>query len=130
MYEEHSAATRINADIALKNRLYVSGWCLSGNLVDVRDSPEDCLVLVHYEDERAVGVCLVQHYEVYNKKVHNIQTFVKKSYRGKGIGRQLVNKAKEITPNAEFSYGAGIAGSRVFWEKVLDVKEMKYDHLR
>ena len=120
MYESLSNETEINADIALKNRLYVSGWCLSGSLRDARENPNNKLVLLHYDDDGIpVAVLYASHdcSDITLQNYTNVQVFVRKSKRNKGIGKKLVNKLKELSPNANFIWSCGIKGSRMFWIK-------------
>ena len=76
------------ADVALKNRLYVSGWCLSGELINIRECDNaDYRIALAYEDGVPVGVAVVTEDK-------NLQVFVRKAKRGHGYGRQLVNAVK------------------------------------
>lgn len=103
----------INADLALKNRLYVSGWELSSSLKHARSSPDAYMVLIEWRDDIPVGVIL------YTKGNRVIQFFVKKSYRRQGIGTKLFAKLKEILPPTDFRYDLGIDGSRKFFSSIL-----------
>lgn len=119
MYESLSNETEVNADIALKNRLYVSGWCLSGSLRDTRENPTNKLVLLHYDDGIPVAVLYASHNysDITLQDYTNVQVFVRKSKRNKGIGKELVNKLKELSPNTKFTWDCGVKGSRMFWIK-------------
>ena len=82
------------ADDALKARLYVSGWLLSGELMYIRDHlSETCNrrpfydIAVAYEDGAAVGVSII------NEK-SNLQVFVRKAKRQNGYGRKLVRRIR------------------------------------
>lgn len=82
------------ADDALKARLYVSGWMLSGELLNIRDylsetSNERPLydIAVAYEDGNAVGVSIIN-------ENNNLQVFVRKAKRNNGYGRKLVRKIR------------------------------------
>lgn len=107
----------MNADIALKSRLYVSGWNLSETLKFARDYPDTFYVDIHYDHERIpVGVL------VYIARSGETQVFVRKSERKKGVGRTMINKLKEsnafrstLPPN----YGNGVDGSHIFFKKCL-----------
>ena len=76
------------AEIALKNRLYVSGWLLGEYLRSIKPERDD--LLLYYVDERPVGVCFRRKYY----KNSCLMVFVRKAYRYRGIGRKLVNKMK------------------------------------
>jgi len=79
------------AKIALKHRLYVSGWFLGETIRKiVKDNPEWCKnykMALYYYNKTPVGVCLRT-----NNKL--LMVFVRKSYRNKGIGRKLVKCMK------------------------------------
>ena len=82
------------ADDALKARLYVSGWCLSGELLNIRDYLSETSterpfydIAVAYEDGVAVGVSIIN-------ENGNIQVFVRKTKRHNGYGRKLVRKIR------------------------------------
>ena len=78
------------ASIALKHRLFVSGWRLSGDLKYIKrcHNIEDARMAIAYDSDTPVGVCL------YNQNTGLIQVFVRKSYRRRGIGRSLVENFK------------------------------------
>lgn len=111
---------QINASIALKNRLYVSGWMLLPHLKAIRDGKITSVVKIHYENGKAVGVVTMNKPyegfdpEHFDTKVTNVEIFVKKSYRKKGIGRQLIAQLEECP---KFG-GWGVEGSNLFWRKV------------
>lgn len=99
---------KIAADIALKNRLYVSGWSLSGYLIDVRKGRKtDTRIALAYKDNKPVGVSLQMSYGL-------TMCFTKKAYRRQGIGRQLTKCFKNKS-----SYGTwGLDGAEYFWKNV------------
>ena len=94
------------AIIALKNRLYVSGWQMSHELIRIREN-NDCEIHLEYVGGNPVGVGLVTSHG-------NLQIFVKKSYRRQGVGRKI---AKTLYRRGLYSV-YGIVGSREFWKKV------------
>ena len=105
------------ADDALKARLYVSGWCLSGELMFIRDVLDEACnerrfydIAVAYEDGNAVGVSII------NEK-SNLQVFVRKAKRHNGYGRKLVRKIRR-----EGAYGlCGADGEgKIFTENGID----------
>lgn len=108
-----------NADVALKSRLYVSGWLLSGYLRLARLAPENYYVHLHYVDERPVGVILVSN--IHSNEPH-VQTFVRKSMRRKGIGTAMYNHVKEHFKVDKFRHDNGIMGSRAYWNKMEQVQ--------
>ena len=96
---------RENADLALKHRLYVSGWCLSGLLKDIRSGKYEAQVKLYKIKGVPVGVAVLEN--------NFIQVFVKKEYRNKGIGRKLISRFK--CNNLRGGYG--VIGSLDFYEK-------------
>lgn len=102
---------QINADIALKNRLYVSGYMLSGILIKIRRGEIQARVLIHVENEIPVGVAVyvpsaVTYYET--------MIFVRKSMRSRGIGTALLSK---LNSPRQTRVGVGCSASRHFWHK-------------
>lgn len=100
---------KLGAAIALKNRLYVSGWSLSGYLVDIKKGKAhlDSKMAIVYEDGKAVGVSL---------QLRNglTQCFTKKSFRRQGVGRMLTEPFR-----SEKSYGTwGLDEAEYFWKAV------------
>lgn len=81
--------TKQAADIALKSRLYVSGWTLSRMLKSLRidDSLGYCIVAFNRETDQAIGVCVHLHEENDDEVINGV--FVKKQYRNKGVGTML-----------------------------------------
>ena len=105
------------ADDALKARLYVSGWCLSGELLNIRDYLSETAnerpfydIAVAYEDGVAVGVSIIN-------ENGNLQVFVRKAKRHNGYGRKLVRKIRR-----EGAYGlCGADGEgKIFTENGID----------
>lgn len=98
------------ASIALKHRLFVSGWLLSGAMKCIRKGHniEDARMAIAYDSDIPVGVSL------YDRTTGLIQVFVRKSYRRRGIGRKLVENFKKFEV-----YGIrGIDGSSHFFRNV------------
>ena len=95
------------ADIALKARLYVSGWALSKDLVEIRKGSVKAQVALAYDPSGApVGVSV--------REGNWISVFVRKSHRRNGVGTLLVKALK----NEHIRAGYGIVGSLSFWNKV------------
>ena len=82
-------STKQAADIALKSRLYVSGWTLSRMLKSLRvdDSLGYCIVAFNRETDQAIGVCVHLHEGNSDEVINGV--FVKKHYRNNGIGTML-----------------------------------------
>lgn len=106
---ELKTENQINADIALKNRLYVSGYMLSGVLIDIRNGDNDGRVVIHFENDIPVGVAVTQTSSYYQTMI-----FVRKSMRKRGIGTKLLAQldASKIT-----RVGVGCKASLNFWHK-------------
>lgn len=102
---------QINADIALKNRLYVSGYMLSGVLIDIRNGDNDGRVVIHFENDIPVGVAITQsaHSSYYETMI-----FVRKSMRNRGIGAKLLT---QLNASKTTRVGVGCKASRNFWQK-------------
>lgn len=96
---------RENADLALKHRLYVSGWCLSGQLKNIRFGKCDAKVKIHKISGIPVAVAVLEG--------KFIQVFVKKEYRNKGIARKLISSFKRN----DLRGGYGVIGSLDFYKK-------------
>lgn len=96
---------RENADLALKHRLYVSGWCLSGTLKDIRSGKYEAQVKLQKVAGVPVAVAVLKN--------NFIQVFVKKEHRNKGIGRKLISRFK----CGDLRGGYGVIGSLDFYEK-------------
>lgn len=97
------------AKIALANRLYVSGWNLSGELLSIRDGnlSRDTRVGIKFVDDVAVSVVIL-HY-------NTTMAFCRKSYRRNGFCSSI---AREMGLKPTVRYDEGIDGSMVFWKKV------------
>jgi hypothetical protein len=112
MVEYRMMAIDKAADIALKNRLYVSGWCLSGDLKHYREnasSYEDRLkIVLAYDDDKPVGVV------VSDERYGDVQAFVRKSYRRRGIASGAIKHGRIKVRHC----GDGIDGSEHFWTHV------------
>lgn len=106
---------QINADIAIRNRLFVAGFVLHGNLCDVRDGYTTSTVILHYVNDVPVAVAF------YDEDTHyQIQVFVRKAFRRQGIGSMLVKQIMAQFPrsnNAFFMVGQGAAASIPFWRQ-------------
>lgn len=108
---------QINADLALRHRLYISrrDFCLSETLQYIRSGySTDAKVVLHYENDIPVGVAVYEPYDHVN-----IQIFVKKSMRHKGIGQKLMLALN--APDKSIVGLGNIADSKRFWEKQKNV---------
>jgi len=105
--------TKQAADIALKSRLYVSGWTLSRMLKTVRadDSTGYCILAFNQETDQAVGVCVHLHEENEDEVINGV--FVKKQYRNKGIGTMLAITMSEKYIKRKYQIYTGCSPSLV-----------------
>ncbi len=103
---------QINANIALKNKLYVSGYMLSGVLKDVRAGELAANVVLHYENDIPIGVAVHVKEDDYDD--YQVMVFVRKSKRRNGIGSILINR---LNAPKDSVIGTGVDGSSRFWYK-------------
>lgn len=87
MKVEFIRESKVAADVALKNRLYVSGWSLSETLKEVRSGVGSGKVIVATANGTPVGVVC------YFPK-GSCSVFTRKSFRKKGIAFQLMCEAR------------------------------------
>ena len=107
-YSGEDVATAAN--VALKKRLYVSGWLLSSELKNARQEPEQFDLCLAYDNDDVVGVSI-------QKKVSGFtQVFVRKAKRRNGIGRLLVEPLK-----TEKAYGVKGIRTTIWSENGFDV---------
>lgn len=105
------------ANIALRARLYVSGWRLSSTLRDICDGdiyPKDTFVLA-YDNGIPIGICVMHHRNCWGCPVSS--TFVRKLYRRRGIGTKMITKALD-NKRKKFMYGTGLWESQAFFDKI------------
>lgn len=93
--------------IALKNRLYVSGWSLSRGLCYARKSGKGTLALLFIGD-KPVAVCFSDEYG-------SVETFVRKSQRRKGFGAAVLLAVKSVLKK-KLKGQCGIKGSMEFYK--------------
>jgi hypothetical protein len=101
------AGIRQAADLALKHRLFVSGWQLSHELKKARDHP-DWFDGISMKFVGGVPVALVI------VRRTGIMAFCKKSERRKGYASECV-QAIRLIPNFNARGDYGIPGSLNFW---------------
>lgn len=94
------------ATLALKHRLYVSGWCLSGELRYLRDNE-------HTDAEIAIGFLDGEPVSVIMRQYSKVQAFCRKAVRKKGYSTKCLQALRSKPTFAE----EGTDGSCVFWNK-------------
>jgi GNAT superfamily N-acetyltransferase len=100
--------------VARKARLFVGGW----NMLKSYKAPHHVRrMAVAFIDGKPVGCCLSTNRFCVLRTGYDIETFVKKAYRLRGIGKALY---AEIYTDEEEHYG--IQGSRIFYKKAHDYK--------
>lgn len=100
--------------LAIKHRLFVSGWMMNHQLhLGARDSGHVMLAAVYMEADVPIAVTVVTRY-------NDIQVFVRKSARRRGIGSKLIEYARKTLKESQanrLDAGIGlISGSREFWQ--------------
>lgn len=105
----------------LSARLYVpkSGYLMNNqlNLIVKHKTSERHKLVVAYSDGKPVGVAMAiaDYYSDYQRVY--IQTFVKKSFRRRGIGKSMVMEMKKQVDKPLWAF-QGATGSEYFWEDV------------
>jgi len=105
------------AKLALKNRLYVSGWCLSKELINlcVSDNSLDYDVCMAFYGGFSVGISIIRKYEW--PIPNSIMFFVKKSFRKNGIATNMLELMKTKKLKIKANYNCSVDGIK-FFEKV------------
>lgn len=102
-------------NLALKHRLYISGWCLSEDLVWARKQVKRSQFMdyfslaLYFKDDVPIALCF--------RKGRGLQAFCKKSERKKGYAAKCVQHMKKHI-DGEASAGYGVEGSLTFWAKM------------
>jgi GNAT superfamily N-acetyltransferase len=87
------------AQLALTNRLFVPGWLLRCELVNIlKYSYNNYEIALAFKNNIPVGICLKKHRFGNNNQ---LMVFVKKSHRKQGIGRKLVSFMKDSNSYGE-----------------------------
>ena len=108
----------------LQNRLYVSGWCMSHDLVRARASTDyggndmDYHLVVGYNDSKPIALGFALEYTDESAPYFEIQHFTKKSERRKGLGQKISKKVNKIVNGRRFTFGCGVKGSLNFFNKM------------
>lgn len=107
IYENDMAIT--GAKIAVRNKLYVSGWDLSYFLREFINKEISGFIILAIEDGYPVGVLAAEEDGF-------IMLFVRKAKRKQGIGTELFKRASEIL-NEKIKHDFGTDGSHIFFTK-------------
>ena len=106
LYKEETL--KEGCSIALQNRLYVSGWCMSSNLKRARKSGVGEVSIV-YKDGTPVACA-------YSSDYGHVSTFCRKQQRRKGFG-MLALSALDGYKDGKLKGSYGIDGSSDFYKK-------------
>ena len=101
----------IGAELAVKYRLYVPGWRLRGELLNIlRERHIDSVVSIGFLENTPICVAVMHR--------GAIMAFTRKAMRRKGYGLKIVLSCltDERIPVTE----CGVKGSNLFWKKVVD----------
>ena len=107
LYKEETL--KEGCSIALRNRLYVSGWCMSSNLKRARKSGVGEVSIV-YKDGIPVACAYADEYGYAG-------TFCRKSERRKGYGTLAISQLDQYK-EGKLKGSYGIDGSKSFYDKV------------
>ena len=113
------------AQLALSNRLFVSGWNLNSELNLLRKNGDSHKIALLYIKGMLYPVAVVL---LSKNSVKKIEIFVKKKYRRKGIGFTLAKTVIDHFKLKEFKYEFGIYGSEYFWTYIEDKNKSQYLH--
>lgn len=95
--------------LAIKHRLFVSGWMLNEQLHRGATGRGIRHAAVYMDGGIPMAVAVVTQYG-------DIQVFVRKSQRRKGFGSTLVTHMKKLMGESPMDAGTGLlSGSREFW---------------
>lgn len=111
---------KIKADIALKNRLFVSGFDLSYLLQNIRSGQvgyREANIVLEYIEEKPVGVA-VHIFDRDFEEESNVHVFVRKAFRRKGVGRKLIKSLNLPKEKKKLSVVLGSNASGNFWQKM------------
>ena len=100
------------ANAAIKHCLYINGWSIFRILKNVVQwngvvNPPT-IALAYTCDNIPVGICIL--------RAGKLDTFVRKSFRKKGVGKALVNSLVKPQDNPPVVF-RGIKGSDIFYRK-------------
>lgn len=107
LYKEETL--KEGCDIALRNRLYVSGWNLSSDLKRARQSGTGEVSIV-YKDDIPIACA-------YADKYGYVGTFCRKNERRKGYGTLAISHLDQYK-EGKLVGSYGIDGSRNFYEGI------------
>lgn len=101
-------------NIALRSRLYVSGWTLSHYLKSVRWGKRHGIVFIYFRDNTPIGICLATA----SGTDYAIQFFVRKNERRTGVATALFKEVCNFLGNRKYKCYDGIDGSEYFFKSI------------
>lgn len=107
------------AALALKHRLYVTGWSLRKNLLNVQSldtkKKNRTQIVLTFDNDKPVAVTLFS--AASGKRVF-LMMFVRKSYRRKGIATNMIELWRRNYKCKKFVAFLGSDGSEAFFKKI------------
>lgn len=97
------ATLAAGAALALKHRLYISGWVMSGELISMRDDDNGGVISLGFLDDEPVAIVVDDYYQ--------LMAFCRKSLRGNGYASKCL---AELNTDGRVA-NEGIKGSIKFW---------------
>jgi GNAT superfamily N-acetyltransferase len=99
------------AEIALRNQLYVKGWCMKNYYEDIIIFPKNNSICLAYVDGQLAGCGIIVinencQYFIKNRK-YQACFYVLPKFRRMGVGSQLAQALKKCRPRKMFAvYGS------------------------
>lgn len=100
------------AKVAISNRLFIPRWTMREYLNTLDIVFFNTKVALAYDDDKPIGVALCSDYPDKN----HLQVFIRKNYRRKGIGTNLLNIVNQNNGKTPYAV-EGIKGSEKFFQK-------------
>lgn len=99
------------ANVALTNRLYVSGWEMSHTLQRIKRKPKDSTIALLFQDDTPIAISLQEN-------CSRIQVFTRKEKRNNGYGKMVMEAVMKNRIISDFYTQYGVNGSDTFFRKV------------
>jgi len=109
------------ASIALKNRLFVSGWEMSHTLREIRHNPHKATIAVLFEDNVPMSISL-------QERCSRVQSFTRKAKRRQGYGSMTFDCVIKYKENEKFYHEYGISGSLDFFHHAKNANKEFSEH--
>lgn len=99
------------ANIALANRLYVSGWEMSHTLQRIKRNHKSSTIAILFQDNTPIAISLQEN-------CARIQVFTRKEKRKNGYGKMVMEAVMKNRMISDFYTQYGVNGSDIFFSKV------------